>query len=212
MTELEITERLILAVEIEAAAGRAKVGPGRGPGYVQAMALPYVHDWADKNGWGKERLKQDEREFQDSVHRNPSPAQISEAEEAWGWYALVENEDHRSALAEWVGCMADNRRRFFKDWCAKQCISEKTGRKRKDAAITRIFAQLVRSDVQDCDNGSGEGLLDDPETGHVDGRIGDAWRGDPYHLRNSSGEDDFSWPAKRNERRRQQEAQRRKAA
>jgi hypothetical protein len=211
MNEVEITERLILAAEIEGAAAFANVGPGRGPGYVRAMALPYVHDWADKNGWGKERLKQDEREFQESVFRRPTPAQISEAEEAVGWYALVENEDHRRALAVWVDCMVDNKRRFFKDWCQCEKISEKTGRKRKDAAIARILAQLVRSDVQNCNNAPEEGLFGTPEMDDVDGRIGDAWRGDPYSLKHSSGALDFSWAQKRNERRRKQrEAAKRK--
>ncbi len=200
MTELEITERLILAVEIERAAGHFSVGPGRGPGYVKAMALPYVHDWADMNGWGKERLKADEKEYQDSVFNRPTPAMVSEAEEALGWYALVANEDHRTALAAWVDCMAGNR--YFKDWCCRAGLSEKTGRKRKNAAVASICAHLVRSDVQNCDIGSVEGLLEPGEIGHVAGRIGDAWRGEPYWIGNSSGEDDFDWSDKRNEHRR----------
>ena len=202
MTELEITERLILAVEIERAAGYYNVGPGRGPGYVRAMALPYVHDFADKAGWGRERHKDDEKEYQDSVSNRPTPAMVSEAEEALSWYSLVDDEDHRAALAAWVDCMAGNR--FFKDWCHQSRISEKTGRKRKNAAVTSIHAQLVRSDVQNCRNGSVEGLLDTPEIGHVDDRIGDAWRGEPYFLAAGSREDDFDWSDKRNEYRRKQ--------
>lgn len=200
MTELEITERLILAVEIERAAGSFNVGPGRGPGYVRAMALPYVHDWADKNGWGKERNKEDEKEYQDSVFRRPTPAMVSEAEEALGWYALVSDEDHRAALSGWVYCMAGYQ--FFKDWCAEARISEKTGRKRKNAAVASIRAHLVRSGVQNCDNGSVEGLLEPGEIGHVDDRIGDAWRGEPYWIGSSQGEDNFDWSDKRNEHRR----------
>ncbi|MFC3208126.1 hypothetical protein [Aquamicrobium soli] len=201
MTELEITERLILAVEIERAAGNVNVGPGRGPGYIKAMSLGYVHDWADKNGWGRERLKADEQEYQDSVFRRPTPAMVSEAEEALTWYALVRNEDHRAALAAWVDCMAGHR--FFKDWCAQAGISEKTGRKRKNAAVASIHAHLVRCDVQNCDIWSAEGLLEPGEIGHVDDRIGDAWRGEPYFLTARSGEDDFNWAAARNKRRRQ---------
>lgn len=200
MTELEITERLILAVEIEKAAGRFKVGPGRGPGDVRAMALPYVHDFADKAGWGRERHKDDEREYQESVSNRPTPAMISEAEEALGWYALVADENRRTALAAWVDCMAG--RRFFKDWCAKQQISEKTGRKRKNAAVTTIHARIVRRSVQDCKNGSFEGLLEPGKIGHVDDRIGNAWRGEPYWLSAQSGQDDFNWSEARNKRRR----------
>lgn len=208
MNEIEITERLILAVEIEDAARRGRIGP-KGD---QSLNLGYVHDWADMNGWGKERLKEDEREFQESVFRRPTPAQISEAEEAVGWYALVENEDHRRALTAWVACMADNKRLFFKDWCKYENVSEKTGRKRKDAAVARILAQLVRSGVQNCNIPSREGLLDTLEIDDVDGRIGDAWRGDPYRLSQSSGALDFSWAAKRNERRRERERRRRNEA
>ncbi len=200
MTELEITERLILAVEIERAAGHFNVGPGRGPGYVKAMALPYVHDWADMNGWGKERLKADEKEYQDSVSNRPTTAMISEAEEALGWYALVGNEDHRAALAAWVDCMAGNR--FFKDWCRRVGISEKTGRKRKNAAVATIYARIVRNSVQNCKDGAFEGLLDPHEISHVDARIGDAWRGEPYWIGSSQGEDDFDWSDKRNAHRR----------
>lgn len=211
MTELEITERLILAAEIEGAAGHFNVGPGRGPGYVKAMALPYVHSWADMNGWGKERLKEDEHEYQESVHRRPTPTQISEAEEALGWYSLVENPDHRHALAAWVACMADHGRRYFKDWCYQIGISEKTGRKRKNAAITRIYAHLVRNDVQNYDNGHLRGLPEPHEISDVSCTIGNAWRGDPYTLKQSSSDGDFSWSDHRNERRRQRE-KRRKAA
>lgn len=200
MTELEITERLILAVEIEHAALNYNVGPGRGPGYVKAMSLGYVHDWADKNGWGSERNKEDEKEYQDSVFRRPTPAMISEAEEALGWYALVDNQDQRAALAAWVDCMAGNR--FFNVWCRRYGISEKTGRKRKNAAIASIRAHLVRSDVQNCDNGSVEGLLDTPQISHVDARIGNAWRDEPYWLSATSPEQNFDWAESRNAHRR----------
>lgn len=217
MNEMEITERLILAAEI------AAVGNHVGPSRLKAMALPYIHTDEDMRGWGKragERdflLKEDadrhavhRREFWE--HVSVTARQVSEAEEAIGWYALVDDEKHRMALAGWVGCMADNKRRFFKDWCKRMGISEKTGRKRKDAAITRIFAHLVRSDVQNCDIGSDEGLLDTPETDDVDGRIGNAWRGDPYSLKVSTNIPEFDWHQRRNERRRQQEAKRKRAA
>lgn len=207
MNEYEITERLILSAEIESAAHRGRIGPKRD----QSLNLGYVHDWADKNGWGKERLREDEIEFQESVAKRPSPQQVSEAEEAWGWLGLVKDEDKRTALAAWAGCMADNKKRFFKDWCKRHGISEKTGRKRKDAAVSIIRAKLVRSDPQDCETGSVEGLPDEAETGHEFGRIGNVWRSDP-HLIQQGAEPDFSWVDKRNERRRQREAKRRKLA
>lgn len=215
MNELEITERLIRAAEIEDRLPR--VGPAR----LKAMALPYVHTAEDMRGWGKRAGERDFLRTEDAdrhaVHRREfweqvsvTARDVSEAEEAWGWLALVENEDHRAALAAWAGCMADNKRRFFKDWCSRAGISEKTGRKRKDRAIARIYAHLVRSDMQNYDIGDLEGLPGTPEISDVDGRIGDAWRGDPYSLRQSSGDGDFEWAAKRNERRRQREAAKRR--
>jgi hypothetical protein len=217
MTELEITERLIRAAEVEDRLPR--VGPAR----LKAMAMPYVHTEEDMRGWGKrvgehDRLRKEDadahalhrREFWDRV--SVTARDVSEAEEAWGWLALVENVDHRAALAAWAGCMADNTRRFFKDWCKGAKISEKTGRKRKDRAVTSIFAHLVRSDVQNADIGSDQGLLDHPETEHVDGRIGDAWRENAYPLSQSSKVPEFDWHERRNERRRQQEAKRRREA
>lgn len=215
MNELEITERLIRAAEIEDRMPRV------GPSPLKAMALPYAHTAEDMRGWGKRPGEKDSLRIEDAdrhaLHRREfweqvpvSARDISEAEEAWGWLALVENEDQRVALAAWAGCMADNKRRFFKDWCAKQGISEKTGRKRKNAAVSRIYAHLTRSDVQNCDIEGFEGLLDTPEISDVDGRIGNAWRFDPYSIKHSSDQPDFSWAAKRNERRRQREAARRK--
>lgn len=216
MTEMEICERMIRAVEI------ADMGSHVGPSPLRAQQLPYVHSQIDMNGWGKKPGEKDQlhkedadahaahrREFFDKV--SASARDVSEAEAAWGWLALVEKDDHRFALASWARCMADNKRRFFKDWCRKQGISEKTGRKRKDCAVARIHAQLIRSDMQDCDSGSDEGLPDEPETGHVDGRIGQAWRPDQYPLQASSNVTEFDWAAKRNERRRQQERRKRAA-
>jgi hypothetical protein len=207
MTELEITERLILAAEI------ADQGNHVGPMRLRAQQLPYVHSQADMNGWGKKPGERDMLRREDSdAHAAlrdrffsaipDDPRSVSEAEEAVGWYGMVENEDHRAALAGWVECMANCRRMFFKDWCHRAGISEKTGRKRKNAAVASIHAHLVRSDVQNYDIGSVEGLLEPGEIGHVDDRIGDAWRGDPYSLEQSSKVLDFDWAEKRNEHRR----------
>lgn len=216
MTELEITERLILAAEIEDRLPRV------GPAHLKAQQLAYVHSDADMRGWGKRRGEKDQLKKEDAeahaAHRREfwdkvivSARNVSEAEEAWGWLALVDDADKRVALASWAGCMADNKRRFFKDWCRRAGISEKTGRKRKDAAVSIIHARLARSDVQDYDIDLDEGLLECAEMGHVDGRIGNARRNDPYLIKDST-EPNFSWSQKRNERRRQQEAKRRREA
>lgn len=223
MTELEIAERMIRAAEIEDRLPRV------GPGSLKAQKLPYVHSEADMRGWGKrigekDQLRKEDaeahaahrREFWDRV--SVSARDVSEAEEAWGWLSLVETWEHRSALAAWSRCMADNKRQFFKDWCAKQGISEKTGRKRKDRAITRIYAHLVRSDVQHCDNEVVGGLPVTPEIDDVSdtldaGCIGRfTWRDDPAFRPIDLPEiRSFDWAAKRNAHRRKMAERRRKA-
>jgi len=224
MTELEIAERLIRAAEIEDRLPRV------GPGSLKAQKLPYVHSEADMLNWGKrvgekDQLRKEDaeahaahrREFWDRV--SVSARDVSDAEEAWGWLSMVENEAQRAALAAWAGCMADNKRRFFKDWCAKQGISEKTGRKRKDRAIARIYAHLVRSDVQHCENGAGDGLPDTPEIEHVADTIGAGcidrftWRDDPAFKPVDLPEiRSFDWAEKRNAHRRKMAERKRKAA
>lgn len=206
MNQLDITERLIRAVEIE------NCGNHVGPMPLRAQRLPYVHSQADMNGWGKRPGEKDQLRKEDAdahaAHRDQffadiptDPRSVSEAEEAWAWLSLVPDDDKRAALAGWAGCMADNKRRFFKDWCRRHGISEKTGRKRKDAAVSIIFAQLVRSDVQNSDNGSAEGLPDEGENGDESARMGNAWRNG--YLTVPGAAPDFSWAEKRSERRRQ---------
>lgn len=216
MTELEIAERLIRAAEIE------DRGAMVGPAPLRAQQFAYVHSVEDMLGWGKRIGERDflrkedadahalhRREFWEKV--SVTARDVSEAEEAWGWLRLVENTDHRAALAGWARCMADNKRQFFKDLCKRWEVTEKTGRRWKDKAIARIYAHLVRSVVQNCDNGVEGGIVDTPEIEDIDGRIGDAWRPAGYALGCSSGVSEFSWAAKRNERRRKLAERRRRA-
>ena len=118
MTELEIAERMIRAAEIEDRLPR--VGPGR----LKAQNLPYVHSEADMLNWGKRVGEKDQLRKEDAeahaAHRREfwervsvSARDVSEAEEAWGWLALVETWEHRAALAAWARCMADNKRQFW---------------------------------------------------------------------------------------------------
>jgi hypothetical protein len=224
VNELEIAERLIRAAEIEDRGGRV------GPAPLKAQQFAYVHSVEDMLGWGKRIGERDflrkedadahalhRREFWDRV--SVSARDVSDAEEAWGWLVLVENGDHRCALAAWARCMADNKRQFFKDWCARTGISEKTGRKRKDRAIARIYAHLVRSNVQNSDNGSGDGLPDCPEMEHVSDTLGAGcidrftWRDDPaFRPIDLPDIRSFDWAAKRNAHRRKMQERRRRAA
>lgn len=213
----DIAERLIQAAEIEEASARHMYGPKK----AKSLALPYSHTQAEMNGWGTERLAEERKEFWESLANRPTARQISEAEEAWSWYALVENEDQRSALAAWVRCMA-NSREHFQDWCFENGIHPETGRRRKDRALARISAHLSRSVVQNNDIGGFGVLPDTPEISDVEATF-EAMAPKQNGLRSwasdtaftsifSDAPADFSWAQKRNEMRRQREARKRKAA
>jgi len=211
----EIAERLIQAAEIEEASARHMFGPKK----ARSLALPYSHTQAEMNGWGTERLAEERKEFWESIANRPTARQISEAEEAWGWYRLVQNEDQRSALAAWVRCMA-NSREHFQDWCFSQGIHPETGRRRKDRAIACIALELNRRALQHNENPDSEVLPEDPENEHIDaniaGRVREqdgikAWAADDAFTSILSDDPaDFSWAQKRNELRRQREARKRK--
>lgn len=230
----EIAERLIRAAEIESVGNRV------GPAPLRAQQLPYVHSDDDMRNWGHRRgerrsrdplanacrlLREDEdahalyrREFFEKTEY--TARDISEAEEAQGWYALVDSEANRAALAAWVRCMADHKRLFFKDWCAGQDITPKTGRARKNRALSSILAHLARRSVQNCNNPEYEGFPVPPENGHIEPNIEDeraeergvtSWASDEAFTSYFSNDPaDFSWSDRRNERRRQREAKKRK--
>ncbi|MFC5385174.1 hypothetical protein ACFPLB_04240 [Aquamicrobium segne] len=212
----EIAERLIVAAEIEGASVRHLYGPQK----PRSVSLPYEHSQADKNGWGTERLEEDRKEFFENLARQPSARQISEAEEAWGWFALVESELERAALSAWVRCMADNKRQHFQDWCKKNGIHRETGRRRKDRALMRISTQLSRSDAQHCNFSRSHLLHSGAENKHISDTVeidmsetlsATSWMADGAFARVLPDRfDDFSWAEKRNERRRQREAAKRK--
>lgn len=216
ITTLEITERLIRAAEVMDRL------PSVGPARLKAMSLPYVHTATDMSGWGR---RPGERDFllkedfdRHATHRREfwekssiSARDVSDAEEALSWYSAVTKDEWREALAGWVACMS-SKKLFFKDWCKRAGVSEKTGRKRKDAAVLLIYAHLARYDVQNNDIDRIEGLLDTPETGDEGARVGNAWRPDHYQISQTAGEPDFSWADRRNAQRRSQRKERQKAA
>lgn len=207
----DIAERLIEAAEIENAAHRGRVGP-KG---AQSMSLPYLNDWADKNGWGAERHKEAEREFWQSITSRPSARQISEAEEAVRWLNLVASHEERHALAAWVRCMADAKRLHFQDWCKAQGIHRETGRRRKDRALVQISMHLSGRAAQDCTTTSLAVLHSGAETGHFADTVGGladeddgrrSWLADGAFTKViTNDENEFRWSQKRNERRRQRQ-------
>jgi hypothetical protein len=228
----DIGERLIRAAEIIDRLDHV------GPRHLRGQALPYVHSVEDMRNWGRKlgerrskapdadadacRLHPEDedahslyrREFWESI--DASARAMTEAEEAIGWLALVEKDENRAALAAWAGCMASAKRRFFKDWCATQRISEQTGRRRKERAIVDILARISRSGVQNDATTVQRVLLDAPEIDHLGDTLREPldgwvrvprWKDDPSTRPIFDGNDDFSWADSRNEKRKNRRKQ-----
>ena len=235
MNTLEIAERLIFAAEI---INRADDRVGPAP--LRAQQLAYVHTAEDMRNWGHRRgerrsrdpkadacrLKREDedahalyrREFWDRIE--VSPRIITEAEEAMNWYSLVTDDEDREALSAWVWCMADSKRRHFQDWCAEQGFSRETGRRRKNAALIAISLNLVRGSMQHSENHcspmlhSGteiSDIRDTAEAGAGEEKSPPAWMAETGFTNVFSlGPQEFDWSSKRNERRRQRNAAKRK--
>lgn len=227
----EIAEKFIRAAEVERAS-TVHVGPGRGPGYIQAMALPYIHDIEDKRNWRKEvgdKLVKtadpyaDERKaFWERVGLTPTAAELRELDGLYDLLMMVDDDGERRALLAWARSKVGGK--AFRRWCFQvESIHPETGRRRKDRALARIFAQLVRSDVQNSENGVSDLLHGGPEIGDVSDTLAEdvgqrdhlnSWMSDsafsPFMATEPAAA--FSWAAKRNELRRQRETRRRKEA
>lgn len=108
----------------------------------------------------------------------------------------------------------------FNQWCFRQGFHPMTGTRRKDRALEHICRALGGCMIQHNENGLEGVLIDTPEISHVadslavlrseaDGIV--SWAADDAFLPfQSDAQHDFSWAAKRNERRRQREARRRR--
>lgn len=234
MNIAEIAEKFIRAAEVERAS-REHVGPA----HLRAQQLPYVHSQADKNGWGKSRdrrivrkgkliqgdwldehddpLAEERKRFWERLGLMPTSEELRELDGLYDLMILVDNDGERRALLAWARSKVGGK--AFRRWCFQvEGIHPETGRRRKDRALARISAHLVRSSVQNNDTGS-EGVLrcgpeisDFPVTieegaGRRDGL--NSWAADDAFSPFLS-EHDFSWSDKRNERRRQREAAKRK--
>ncbi len=207
----DIAERILEAYEIQHNSG-GSVGPKE----PQSVALPYVHDFEDKRGWGSERLAEERKDFWQSLSRRPSARQISEADEAISWFSLVTNSDCRVALSAWALSMT-TKGVFFEDECVKLGIHRQTGRRRKDRAISQIVLALGGNALLHNEEAPNSVLPDHPETDYFADNIREPRRsngitswadGDAFRPFVAGAETDFSWSEKRNEQRRQRRAAR----
>ncbi|TDR34679.1 hypothetical protein [Aquamicrobium defluvii] len=174
------------------------------------------------------------REFWEQFDRDPTPAEMSRAQIVHGWIMLVDDEKERRALIGWLHSKVGGK--AFRRWCKQiEGISQTTGLKRKNRALEKIFLSVRGSDRLHTFSALPEGLLSGQDLGDVLATIAtgandiegiDRWaaadaiasieiRYESDRTGDRSVEvsaSEFTWAAKRNARRRQREAAKRKQA
>lgn len=204
----DVQERLIQAAEIEEAAAQYRVGPAKD----RSLPLPYEHSAEDRKGWGDFHKREELDRVWKRIMSRPTARQISEAEEAVGWYALVVKDENREALAAWARCMASNH--VFQDWCQRQNIHPVTGTRRKNRAIADIVANITGKAVLNDEIYSEEVLSEEAEIAYFESNIArlrtvtkdgiQSFADDLAFQPIIAGvEHDFSWYEARNKRRRE---------
>jgi hypothetical protein len=205
MTEAEIAERFIRAAEIDRATVE-HVGPQR----AKSAALPYVHDWIDKVGWGDKRLEEERREFFEAIASRPTSADLSEAASTFDLIKLVPDQSERRCLLAWARSKAGGK--AFKRWCFDvEGIHPETGRRRKDRAVETIERASQRNTLLRFDNRDGGVLLDHGSDAYLEPTFAEpptepkrgSWKDDPS-LRPvmDEAQRDLTWAEQRNEARR----------
>ena len=226
MTEAEVAEMFIRAAETERKLPRT----GERPKAYGSYALPYVHSQADMNGWGsrpgeRDQLKPEDRE-QHAAHRaafwegqtaRATTSDVTEWQAALDLTATLSDEGQRRAL--WAWAFSKVGMGSFKDWCFnREGIHPETGRRRKDRAVARISANLVRKGPLREKLQAQRVLAEPAENAYLEHTFEDgaqkratdnSWRSDPS-LKPifDSTIRDTSWADKRNERRRRMEKDR----
>jgi hypothetical protein len=203
-----------------------------GPGALRAQQLPYVHDWNDKAGWrkepgdklakGEDPLAEERKAFWERLASMPTAAEISAVEKIFDWLIATNDDAERRALWAWARAKAGGK--SFRRWCFQvEGIHPETGRRRKDRALQRISDHLAGKRDLHAQTAEIRVLSYGHEIGHVSAILAEdagerdhlnSWMSDsafsPFMAEEPASA--FSWAAKRNERRRQREAAKRKKA
>lgn len=152
MNTAEIASRFIRAAEIDRST-REHVGPAP----LRAQQLPYTHDWIDKAGWRKEvgdkldpkadLLADERRRFWEDGDAAPTAEKLSAVQATFDWLTLLDNDGERRALLAWARSKVGGK--SFRRWChAVEGIHPETGRRRKDRALAKIEAEVIRRAMQ----------------------------------------------------------------
>lgn len=211
MTLAEIAEMFVRAAEIE------RMPEPVGPQPPRSLALPYTHDFADKAGWGTDRLKEEREAFWRRFWSQPSAREIGNIDILYGLFReAVPSEAERRALLAWANAHAGGR--DFEKWCVRrEKIAPETGRRRKNRALERIRSKIValtspKRGMHD-ETGGEPPLPDRAENGHLDAILQSpaptVWRDATARPVLHGHPEDFRWATARNKRRRQREKRRR---
>ncbi|TGT76738.1 MULTISPECIES: hypothetical protein [unclassified Mesorhizobium] len=221
----EIAELFIRAAEID-----RNTHEHVGPAALRAQQLPYVHSWSDKLGWRKEvgdkldpkadLLAEERKAFWERVASMPTAAELSLIDSMFDWLKVTDDDAERRALWAWARSKAGGK--SFRRWCFQvEGIHPETGRRRKDRAIQRISDHLAGKRHLHNDRAQIRVLQVVPQISDISATLAEdvgqrdglnSWLADDAFAPFMVGiKDDFSWAAKRNERRRQQAAKQRAA-
>jgi hypothetical protein len=168
---------------------------------------------------GEDPLAEQRKAFWERIGIMPTARELAELEALHDWLTAVGNEQNRRALLAWARSKVGGK--SFRRWCFQvEGIHPETGRRRKDRALEQISAILGGRTSQNSENWEIRGLHSGHEIADVSDTIAEdagkreglnSWAADDaFTSFLADTKHDFSWAAKRNERRRQQEARRRK--
>lgn len=203
MTRQELEALFIRAAETEKLLPMNGAKPVKNPrGYV----LQWVHETADVNL----RRRETRLEAKPRNRKDPRLEKLEAGDDPldswrWDWLFIEPLKVEQTDVTNWELCLsligdlvtdAANRRALwawsharvggmpFKVWCRSQGLHEITGRRRKNRALDEISVKLVR-DGSTTSVFRPSGVLPVcPETGHVDGTIGEdvGTRKDPNYF------------------------------
>lgn len=136
MTLEQIAELFIQAAETE-----KRLPQTAKPARLKAMALPYVHDQKDQNGWGSERYADERADFFDARSTRLTKNQVAVWELSMELIKLVRKPENRRALWAWANSKAGGV--SMAKWARTiENVHPETVSRRAKASITEIHHKL----------------------------------------------------------------------
>jgi len=169
MTPDQIAELFIQAAETE-----KRLPQTAKPARLKAMALPYVHDQKDQNGWGSERYADERADFFDARSTRLTKNQVAVWELSLELVKLVRKPENRRALWAWANSKAGGM--FMAKWARTiENVHPETVTRRAKASITEIHHKLECNGELHNQNDIDQVLPSEPEIGHKTSNI-EVWR------------------------------------